>query len=79
MRIRNRSIALVRQCQTVFHALQLHGETRDIDAVADGVALVGGVRLLQEIGDVIQDLLVAERQVLLQDRVLLVALRKIDQ
>src|SRR5258706_3325515 len=33
-------------------AFQLNGETPDIDAVAHGVALVGGVRLLQKFGHV---------------------------
>src|SRR5260221_714378 len=35
-------------------ALQLDGEPPDVDAVAHGVALVGGMRLLQKIGDVLE-------------------------
>src|SRR5512135_1420433 len=58
---------------------ELHGEPRDIDSVACGVAFVRGVRPLQEIGDVAQDLVVAEGKVLVQDGQFLIALRKIDQ
>ena len=54
--------------------LELHREAGDVDAVADRVALVGGVGLLQEIGDVVEDLLFAEGQVLFEDGVLFVAL-----
>ena len=61
------------------YARQLHGEPRDIDAVAGGIAFVGGVRPLQEIGDVGQDLAVAEGKILVQDGQFLIALRKIDQ
>ena len=46
-------------------ALQLDGEAGHVDAVAHGVALVGGVRHLQEIRHVVQDALFGEGQVLL--------------
>src|SRR5204863_3222633 len=59
--------------------LQLDGETRNIDAVAHGVALVGRVRHLEEIRDVIQDALFGEGKILLQDVELLVALGKVDE
>ena len=58
---------------------QLHGEARDVDAVARGVALVGGVRLLEKIGDVVQNMFVAEGQIFVQDREFFVPFRKIDQ
>src|SRR5204863_8768059 len=59
--------------------LQLDRETRDVDAVAYGVALIGRVRHLEEIRDVIQDALFGKGKVLLQDVKLLVALRKVDE
>src|SRR5579884_880686 len=62
----------------VVGAQQLGGKARDVDAVAHRVALLAGMRLLQKIGDVVQDLLVAEGQVFLENRVLLVPLRKLD-
>ncbi len=64
----------------VFRSMaELHRKPRDIDSVAGGVAFVGGVRPLQKIGDVAQDLAVAEGQVLVQNGQFLIALRKIDQ
>jgi len=60
-------------------ALQLGREARDVDAVAHGVALVGRVRLLEKVGDVLQKALLAEGQILAQNLVLLVALRKVDE
>src|SRR5574340_420144 len=57
-----------------FHVFQLEGEARDVDAVAHRIALVGGVGLLQEIGHVVKNAVVGERQVLAQDVVLLVPL-----
>ena len=60
-------------------ALQLDGETGDVDAVADGVAFVGGVRHLQKVGDVLEDALFGEGQVLAQDLFFLVAFREIDE
>src|SRR5436309_12053971 len=60
-------------------AFQLNGITRDVDAVARRVALVGGVRHLEKIGDVLQDSLLREREVLLQNLVLFLALGEVDK
>src|SRR5690348_15243918 len=43
-------------------AFQLNGETPDVDAVAHGIALVGGVRLLQKFGHVSEYAVLGERQ-----------------
>src|SRR6516165_10375849 len=59
--------------------LELDGETRHVDAVTHGIALIGGVRHLQKIGDVSQDALFGKRQIFPQNVVLLVALREIDE
>src|SRR6267378_3182630 len=69
---------ILTRARPVFHALELHGKARDVDAVADRVAFVGGVSLLQEIGDVVENVLFAEGQVLFQNRVFFVALGEID-
>src|SRR5262245_4154198 len=34
---------------------QLHRKSGDVDSVANGITLIGGVSLLEKIGDVIQD------------------------
>lgn len=60
-------------------ALQLDGITGDVDAVADAVALIGGVGLLKEIGDVLQDAVLGEGQVLFEDLEFLVLFGEIDQ
>src|SRR5262245_37812693 len=57
---------------------QLYGKSADVDAVADSVALVGAVSALQKLGDVIQNPVLGEWQILAQDVVLLVALGKVD-
>src|SRR4029077_9805263 len=54
-------------------ACKLNGEAPDVDAVPRGIALIGGMRPLQEIGDVIQNAIFGERQVLLEDEILFVA------
>src|SRR5579862_514642 len=58
---------------------QLDRKAANVDAVAHRVALVGGVSLLQEIGDVIQNAVLGERQIFLEDLEFLIALRKVDQ
>src|SRR5262249_10875266 len=60
-------------------ALQLDGESRDVDAVPHGVALVGSVGHLEEIGDVVENALLGEGQVLAKDVQLLVPLREVDE
>ena len=59
--------------------LELDREARDVDAVAGGISLIGRVGLLEKIGDVRQNAIFGEGQILLQDVVLLVALREIDE
>ena len=56
---------------------QLHPKAPDIDAVARGVAFVGRVGRLQEVGDVIEHFVVGERQVFFQYLALFVALGEI--
>ena len=73
------SSAPVSCARSVARLFSLMAKRADVDAVAHGVALVGGVRLLQKIGHVSQDALLGERQVLFQDLILFVALRKIDE
>src|SRR5579871_4525268 len=60
-------------------ALQLDGETGYVDAVANRVSLVGGVRHLQEIGHVSQNSLLGERKILFENVVLFVAFGEIDE
>src|SRR5215475_6960710 len=48
-------------------ALQFDGETSDVDAVTHRVALIGGVRELQKVGDVVQDTLFGEGEILLEN------------
>src|SRR6185437_16821491 len=60
-------------------ALQLEREARHVDAVARRVAFIGSVRHLKKIRDIGEDALLGKRQVLLEDLILLVALRKIDE
>jgi len=60
-------------------ALQLDGETADVDAVANRESLVGGVGQLQKIRHVIQDAFFGEGKVLFQNVVLLVAFGKVDE
>src|SRR5207249_3181199 len=57
---------------------ELDGEASDVDSIPRRVALVGGVRALEEIGDVIQNVILGERQILLENLVLFVALGEID-
>src|SRR5438270_13962651 len=59
--------------------LQLDGKPRNVDAVANGVPLVGGVGHLQEVGDVRENSLLREWEVFLEDMKLLVTLREIDK
>ena len=68
-----------RACAAVARLFSLMAKRRHVDAVAHGVALVGGVRQLQKIGHVIQDAFFGEGQVLLQNVVLLVAFREVDE
>src|SRR5215469_10255112 len=64
--------------QTLLHSLQLHHEPGDVDAVAYRISFVGGMRLLEEIGDVVQYVFLAEGEVFLEDRVFFVPFWKID-
>src|SRR5580704_9488417 len=47
-------------------ALELDRVARNVDAIANAVALIGGMRLLQEVGDVLQDAVLRERNVFLE-------------
>src|SRR6202451_2746267 len=67
-------VALAGKNLSVFQTLKLHHKTRDVDAIANRVGLVGGMRLLQKLSHIIEDLLFAERHVFLENRVLFVAL-----
>ncbi len=58
---------------------QFKGKAGDIDAIADGIAFVGGMRLLQEIGDVLQDVIGRKWQILAQNSQFLFTFGKIDQ
>src|SRR5688572_26201265 len=57
---------------------QLRSEARKIDAVADGVALVGRMGHLQEVRYVLQDAVFGKRQVLFQNAHLFIAFGKIE-
>jgi hypothetical protein len=60
------------------HAGQLDRIASNVDSVPRGIALVGGVRPLQEVGHVIQNAVFSEGQVFLENLVLFVVLGKID-
>src|SRR5438132_13567828 len=66
----------IRRSIGILHTGKFHSEARDIDPVASGEALIGGVRPLQEIGDIGQNLRITEREILAQNGEFLVAFRK---